>query len=83
MQGEEAPFVMVQAKKYSVALTECGEMYIWGLRPGFGAPKKLRTHGKSDLAVVDVRLGSDKCYGLTAEGTLYEWDVLKGKEMEG
>jgi len=24
---------MIQAKKYSMALTDAGEMYVWGLRP--------------------------------------------------
>ena len=40
---------MVQAKKYSLALTDSGEMYVWGLKAGFGAPKKV---GGSDLEMI-------------------------------
>ena len=41
MRGREERFVMVQAKKYSLALTDAGDMYVWGLKAGFGAPKKI------------------------------------------
>jgi alpha-tubulin suppressor-like RCC1 family protein len=71
---------MVQAKKFSLALTERGDMYIWGLKAGFGAPKRLRGSKISDVEVVDVRLGSDKVYGLASDGSLYEWDIFKGAE---
>ena len=71
---------MVQAKKYSLALTDSGEMYVWGLRGGFGAPRQVKGLPTSDLEVIDARVGNDKCYGLTTEGSLYSWNVLKGEE---
>lgn len=46
-------------------------MYIWGLKTGFGTPKKIRGQNNPNIVVVDVRLGSDKIYGLTSNGSLY------------
>jgi len=74
---------MVQAKKYSLALTEKGDMYVWGLKAGFGAPKKIRSHKAPKVEVVDARIGSDKVYGLASDGSLYEWDIFKGTEEQG
>lgn len=34
---------LIQAKKYSLALTESGDMYVWGLRPNFGLPKLVKS----------------------------------------
>ncbi len=69
---------MVQAKKYSLALTDSGEMYVWGIKSGFGSPKRIKGQTISDREVIDARVGNDKCYGLTTEGSLYSWNVLKG-----
>jgi len=33
----------VQAKKYSLAITDAGEMYIWGVKNGFGVPKQIKS----------------------------------------
>ena len=45
---------MVQAKKYSVALTEKGQLYVWGLKSGFGVPKLVRSKTEGFLEMVDV-----------------------------
>lgn len=72
---------MVQAKKYSLAITDSGEMYVWGLKTGFGAPKQIKSNDMN-VEVIDGRLGSDKCYGLSTEGCLYSWDVFRGQQNQ-
>ena len=74
---------MVKAKKYSLALTDKGEVYIWGLKTGFGAPKKVASESEGALSIVDACLSNDKCYTLTSEGALYEWNMLNGFEKDG
>ena len=39
----------VKAKKYSVAVTESGEMFVWGLRNGFGPPKQVRSKSEGKM----------------------------------
>ena len=69
----------MQAKKYSLAITDSGEMFVWGLKSGFGAPKRVNSP-QLNVEVIDGRLGSDKCYGLSTEGSLYSWEVFRGQQ---
>jgi hypothetical protein len=37
---------LIQAKKYSLALTDSGDMYIWGVKSNFGQPKMIKSNEK-------------------------------------
>jgi alpha-tubulin suppressor-like RCC1 family protein len=83
VDGEkECRVKLIQAKKYSLALTDSGDMYIWGLRPNFGLPKLVKSEEKYEVEVIDIRVSSESVYGLAAEGTLYSWGV-KGGDVRG
>lgn len=69
---------MIQAKKYSLALTDSGDMYVWGLKNNFGAPKLVRSEQKYEMEVIDIRVSNQNIYGLAAEGTLYSWGIKGG-----
>lgn len=49
---------LIQAKKYSLALTDSGDMYVWGLKNTFGAPKIIRSDEKSEVEVIDIRISN-------------------------
>ncbi len=68
----------MQAKKYSLALTDSGDMYVWGLKSNFGAPKQIKSDERCEVEVIDIRASNDQIYGLAAEGTLYSWGVKSG-----
>jgi|LakMenEpi03Aug12_release.lakeMendotaPanAssembly.Ray.scaffolds.fasta_scaffold486673_2 hypothetical protein len=39
---------LIQAKKYSLALTDSGDMYIWGVKSNFGQPKMIKSNEKCE-----------------------------------
>lgn len=49
---------LIQAKKYSLALTDSGDMYVWGLKNTFGAPKIVRSDEKNEVEVIDIRVSN-------------------------
>lgn len=49
---------LIQAKKYSLALTDSGDMYVWGLKNTFGAPKIIRSDEKNEVEVIDIRVSN-------------------------
>lgn len=80
INGEGGTHVkLIQAKKYSLALTDSGDMYVWGLKNTFGAPKVIRSEQKYEVEVIDIRVSNDQVYGLAAQGTLYSWGTKNGE----
>lgn len=72
---------MIQARKCSLALTDSGDIYVWGLKPNT-PPKLLKSDNGEELEVIDIRAGSDQLYGLTTDGCLYSWGLAKATERE-
>jgi hypothetical protein len=84
LDGEKECHVkLIQAKKYSLALTDAGDMYVWGLRSNFGTAKMIRSEEKYETEVIDIRVSNENIYGLAAEGTLYSWAVKSGEAKGG
>lgn len=49
---------LIQAKKYSMALTDEGEMYVWGVRTNFGKPKLIQSYQRNHIEVIDIKVGN-------------------------
>jgi hypothetical protein len=52
---------MIQAKKFSCALSSSGEMYVWGLKSSkSNEPKLLISEGdERNNEIIDIRLGGE------------------------
>lgn len=53
------------------------------MKNGFGVPKRVKGEQFSNIEIVDACIGTDKVYGLSSDGSFYEWDIFKGEEQDG
>lgn len=69
---------MIKAGKISAAITNNGELHIWGGNLTRANPLKVPNFNEN---IMDIRVGSERLYCLTSNGELFDFN-LKNKNNE-
>ena len=63
---------IIQAAKFSAALTIDDELYIWGGSHKHSVPIRLDHRGER---IADIRAGNESLYALSSKGLMNCWDL--------